>query len=622
MIKRSMMKRILVAFLIFVLLCTASVVFFVLVTQNGILADKIVLYPDNKKNYEVLVDEELLECALKASERMENKPAGMTESLYMEADFVLGISMGYQIYFNPLTGDACIEKGLVFDKYYSLGEGFIDSIDSGNYTITNISRLQAAHLEKDEYILFRNNLAESDQWPESESKYVYSLNAFLPNGKVMEYVILADFDANQYYVKTPQGNFLSNPESMAAILSSEPVFNDMSEITQPVPEILLRADFNLVPNSYSVEWNRTKPDGSTDIIKYSDSNPVTIAMPEAGTPLLVTYNDGSSIENDVRLTLTEYKDGVESAIYNLHNDDVKIPYYEGVLSYTLKAEFANGTLVYEYETSISLPAVAICPYPEARPGNTLAFFVRYADSDESFSLKSNLGNFSTQLAPYDDVLLGLVPINWWTSPGNYYVDVYRTHNDEKSLFERFDISILPDDFEVTYQQLVVSDELAQKADPVNTANDAVMIAKAKEHSNETSYLDGTFILPLEGAFGTSYAQTRYINGENPYRHSGLDIDGDTGDPVFACNDGVVVMAAELVRTGNTIIIDHGMWLFSSYLHLSAFDVEVGDFVEKGDLIGKVGSTGFSTGPHLHWSVTLNGNYMSPLWLVDNPVVPQ
>ena len=148
-----------------------------------------------------------------------------------------------------------------------------------------------------------------------------------------------------------------------------------------------------------------------------------------------------------------------------------------------------------------------------------------------------------------------------------------------------------------------------------------MVREAKSHSNETSYLDGLFILPLTGEFGTSYAQTRYINGENPYRHSGLDIDGDTGDPIIAANSGEVVFSGELVRTGNTVIIDHGMELFSSYLHMSELDVTKGDFVEKGDLIGKVGSTGFSTGPHLHWSITLYGNYMSPMWLVENPIVP-
>ncbi|MBN1624583.1 MAG: M23 family metallopeptidase [Clostridia bacterium] len=617
------MKRIFIAVLIFIVLCTASAVFFVAVTQSGLFANSLTLYPNNDRAYEVPAEERLLDSVLKSSDRLVDKPAEMNEILYLEVEYILGISMDYRIYFNPLTGEACIEKGLVSDKYYSIENGFLDSIESGKYTITNMNRQQAAQLAKNEYIEFRDNLVPTDYWPEEDgSSHAYSLNAFLPNGAIWEYIILADFEGNQYYVKTPNGTFASMPENMTAILSSDPIFSDMTEETQPVPELVLKAGFNLIPQSVFVDWTKIKPNGQTSNIRFTETNQNTIEIPEPGTRFAIIYGNGDLIDESIILTLNEYRDGVEFNSYNLHKDEVTIPYFEGLLEYSLKAEFPDGTLVYDYEIEMSIPAVAVCPYPEARPGNTLAFFVRYADTDESFSLNSNIGNFSAQLMPYGDVLLGLVPINWWTSPGNYSVEIFRNINDEKSLFTEFDIKILPDDFEVTYQQLVVSDELAKKADPVNTANDAVMIAKAKATSNETSYLDGTFILPLDGEFGTSYAQTRYINGENPYRHSGLDIDGDTGDPIVACNDGVVVMAAELVRTGNTIIIDHGMWLFSSYLHMSAFDVEVGDFVKKGDLIGKVGSTGFSTGPHLHWSVTLNGNYMSPLWLVNNPVVPQ
>ena len=560
---------------------------------------------------------------LKSSDRIEIKPTDMTETLYLEVDYMFGISMGYHIFFNPLTGEACIEKGLVSNKYFSIDTGFIDSINTDKCTITDSGSFQTAQLDKNEYLEFRDNLIKTDEWPENNNpNHTYYLNAFLPNGTIWEYIILADFESNQYYVKTHHGTFISSGENMTSILSSDPVFSDLTEEIYPIPELVLTSGYNLLPHSRSVEWEKIRPDGQSSTIKYTDSYPSTIGMPEPGTLLSITYDDGNPIGDNVILTLSEYRNGSLFTTYDMHVDEITIPYFEGLLGYSLEAAFQEGTQVYDYEIMMSIPAVAECPYTEARPGNTLAFFVRYADADEDFFIESNIGNFSSQLVPYGDVLLGLLPINWWTSPGTYSVDIFKEENEMKSLYAEYDITVLPDDFEVTYQQLVVSDELAKKADPVNTANDGVLIAKAKASSNETSYLDGTFILPLEGAFGTSYAQTRYINGENPYRHSGLDIDGDTGDPIVACNDGVVVMATELVRTGNTIIIDHGMWLFSSYLHMSAFDVEVGDFVKKGDLIGKVGSTGFSTGPHLHWSVTLNGNYMSPLWLVNNPVVPQ
>jgi len=618
-----MMKRIFIAFLIFVLLCTASAVFFIVVTQRGVLAEEAVLFKDREKTVQVSAGSESLESLLKSDIRIEQRPAEMNEILYLQADYILGISMDYRIFFDPMTGEACIEKGLVDDKYFSISNDFISSLESGYITITNLERIQAEIIGDEVLNKFLENLVEIEELSISDDESrLYALDRTLPNGKSFRYMIHADFLNQRYEVETNRGIFSISAENITEILSSDPVFRDMAEITQPIPELVFTTGYTLVPFNSSVDWTRTRPDGSTDAVKYSDSSLSKIQMPEPETPLVLTYRDGNAPGNEAELLLTEYRNGTEYAVYNLNQEQVTVPYFEGILGYTLRADYPDGTLIQEYEIQMELPAEAQCPYPEARPGDTLAFFVQFADEDETFFLKSNIGGFEADLVPFGNTLMALVPINWWTPTGSYEVDIFRTSYGEKSLFTEYDISILPDEFETTYQQLVVSDELAEKADPVNTANDYVMVREAKASSNETSYLDGTFILPLEGEFGTSYAQTRYINGENPYRHSGLDIDGDTGDPIVACNDGVVVMAAELVRTGNTIIIDHGMNLFSSYLHMSAFDVGVGDYVEKGDLIGKVGSTGFSTGPHLHWSVTLDGNYMNPLWLVENPVVPE
>ncbi|MBN2883484.1 MAG: hypothetical protein JXN10_08140, partial [Clostridia bacterium] len=118
------MKRIFIAVLIFIVLCTASAVFFVAVTQSGLFANSLTLYPNNDRAYEVPAEERLLDSVLKSSDRLVDKPAEMNEILYLEVEYILGISMDYRIYFNPLTGEACIEKGLVSDKYYSIENGF------------------------------------------------------------------------------------------------------------------------------------------------------------------------------------------------------------------------------------------------------------------------------------------------------------------------------------------------------------------------------------------------------------------------------------------------------------------------------------------------------------------
>jgi murein DD-endopeptidase MepM/ murein hydrolase activator NlpD len=101
------------------------------------------------------------------------------------------------------------------------------------------------------------------------------------------------------------------------------------------------------------------------------------------------------------------------------------------------------------------------------------------------------------------------------------------------------------------------------------------------------------------------------------RHSGLDISAPSGTDVFAANSGRINLAMTLTVTGNTIIIDHGMKLFSSYCHMSKLMVKEGELVKKGQLIGKVGSTGFSTGPHLHWGISSYKTYINPWLLLKN-----
>ena len=104
---------------------------------------------------------------------------------------------------------------------------------------------------------------------------------------------------------------------------------------------------------------------------------------------------------------------------------------------------------------------------------------------------------------------------------------------------------------------------------------------------------------ISGVFGSQ----RILNGKPRNIHNGLDIAVPRGTPVYAMADGFVVLSADtFFYAGNNILIDHGQGLNSFYLHLSKKDVKVGDFIHKGDKIGEVGTTGRSTGPHLHWGV--------------------
>jgi murein DD-endopeptidase MepM/ murein hydrolase activator NlpD len=108
-----------------------------------------------------------------------------------------------------------------------------------------------------------------------------------------------------------------------------------------------------------------------------------------------------------------------------------------------------------------------------------------------------------------------------------------------------------------------------------------------------------------------------LTGEKDF-HPGLDISADKGDPVYATADGKVAHAASAGNYGNLVIVDHGYGLETRYGHLSAFKVTHGQKVKRGDLLGLVGSTGRTTGAHLHYEVRANGRILNPLQLLLNP----
>jgi murein DD-endopeptidase MepM/ murein hydrolase activator NlpD len=142
-----------------------------------------------------------------------------------------------------------------------------------------------------------------------------------------------------------------------------------------------------------------------------------------------------------------------------------------------------------------------------------------------------------------------------------------------------------------------------------------------DHITPEKLWHGPFRLPLTGGVrGTNFGKRRILNGQVRSPHTGADFPAPTGTPIHATQSGRVVLAEELYFSGNTVIIDHGLGIYSLYGHLSATDVAAGDTVKAGAVIGKVGATGRVTGPHLHWGVTVNKARVNPTKLVAETVI--
>ena len=122
-----------------------------------------------------------------------------------------------------------------------------------------------------------------------------------------------------------------------------------------------------------------------------------------------------------------------------------------------------------------------------------------------------------------------------------------------------------------------------------------------------------FIVPAEGVVSGRFGTARmYDSGSVGWRHKGIDIANKAGTPVKACGKGSVATASATNRHGNTIIIDHGGGVFSLYFHMDRLYVRKGRTVAAGDVIGTMGSTGISTGPHLHWQVNVFKTPVNPM----------
>jgi murein DD-endopeptidase MepM/ murein hydrolase activator NlpD len=134
-------------------------------------------------------------------------------------------------------------------------------------------------------------------------------------------------------------------------------------------------------------------------------------------------------------------------------------------------------------------------------------------------------------------------------------------------------------------------------------------------SPATRLWTGPFIRPVPQVANSAFGTRSVFNGEPRNAHSGADFLSPAGTPVKAPNAGRVALAKDLYYSGNSVIVDHGLGVFSFFAHLSRIDVKVGDMVEPGDVLGLVGATGRVTGPHLHWTLRVAGARVDPLALL-------
>ncbi len=122
--------------------------------------------------------------------------------------------------------------------------------------------------------------------------------------------------------------------------------------------------------------------------------------------------------------------------------------------------------------------------------------------------------------------------------------------------------------------------------------------------------------PVDGPLSSKFGVRRFFNGEERNPHAGLDFAVAAGTPIKSPAAGKVILIGNYFFNGNTVFVDHGQGFISMFCHMSKIDVKVGDAVPRGGVIGRVGSTGRATGPHMHWNVSLNDARVDPAIFIN------
>ncbi len=168
-------------------------------------------------------------------------------------------------------------------------------------------------------------------------------------------------------------------------------------------------------------------------------------------------------------------------------------------------------------------------------------------------------------------------------------------------------------------ELTVDDQYVElsKANQQRAAREAKELDKIYSTMTPEILWAKPFHSPIPGQNkGSNFGHRRIFNGQPRAPHAGADLKASTGTPIHATNGGRVVLAKNLFFTGNTVVLNHGLGIYTIYAHLSKIDVKVGDSVAENQLLGLAGATGRVTGPHLHWAARIQGARVDPFSLLS------
>ena len=291
-----------------------------------------------------------------------------------------------------------------------------------------------------------------------------------------------------------------------------------------------------------------------------------------------------------------------------------------------QAEAADGQIAQPAEQSAQqdepgpapLEALIYVQPPQVRQGSA---FMVVVDSAEAGAASVAFAGEFFSFVREGERLFTILPVaaNAVTGTLPFVVSVADAEG-RPALTEEVQIEISPADWPV--EVVEIDDANSRLLDPAVVAEDLAVRVGVQRAKTPERLWSGFFRQPAAGVITSTFGVLRSYNFADPVEfHTGMDHAGARGELVVAPNDGIVAWVGETERRGRGLILDHGGGVFTTFWHLSSVATEPGDPIARGGVLGRIGSTGLSTGPHLHWEVVVHGVPVDPIQWIRQAEIP-
>ena len=254
--------------------------------------------------------------------------------------------------------------------------------------------------------------------------------------------------------------------------------------------------------------------------------------------------------------------------------------------------------------SIAATPAAGLPRESRVPGGVALVAVAPADEPQPVVTRDGANVWTVKRGASWIAVVGF-PLS--TAPGEHSVSVSRNGVTQS-------VAFVVKDKRYPVQRVTLKDNAMVDPPPEVMARieaESAHLKTVRAQWRESAATDASFTLPAKGRLSGRFGGSRVLNGKPRAPHAGLDVAIGTGTPVLSPGDGIVLDIGDYYFCGKTMFIDHGNGLLSLFCHLSEHNTKVGDSVRKGQAVARSGATGRASGPHLHWSVYLNGVSVEP-----------